>query len=119
LWEEQIFNVGVSIGLVSITEDTQDLTEILKNADTACYVAKEKGRNRIHTHIPKDLEVARHHGEMQWVINLNKAIDQALFLLYGQMIEPLDCSIERHCEILIRMKDKNGKIILPGKFLPA
>ena len=47
-WEKQVFKVGVSIGLVAITGDTPDLTELMKQADAACYMAKDLGRNRIH-----------------------------------------------------------------------
>ncbi len=49
-WEEHVFKVGVSIGLVAITGDTPDLNELMKQADAACYMAKDLGRNRIHVH---------------------------------------------------------------------
>lgn len=49
-WEEHVFKVGVSIGLVAITGDTPDLNELMKQADAACYMAKGLGRNRIHVH---------------------------------------------------------------------
>ena len=46
--EEGIFNVGVSIGIVSITSSCGDMISVLQEADAACYKAKGHGRNRIH-----------------------------------------------------------------------
>jgi diguanylate cyclase (GGDEF)-like protein/PAS domain S-box-containing protein len=118
-WEGRSFKIGVSMGLVPITESTLNLTELLKQADGACYMAKEKGRNRIHVYHAEDSEMAQRHGEMQWVARLNQALDEDRFCLYAQIIEPLDGSNEKHYELLLRMIDKKGKIIPPGAFLPA
>ncbi len=118
-WEEQTFRVGASIGLVPITDATLSLTELLKDADAACYIAKDKGRNCIHVYRDEDAETAQRHGEMQWVARINQALKEDRFCLYAQSITPLNDSTETHYELLIRMKDKDGKIILPGSFLPA
>ena len=66
-WEGHFFKIGVSIGLVPITNETIDLTQLLQDADSACYIAKEAGRNRIHIHSPEDSHIAKRHGEMIWV----------------------------------------------------
>ena len=118
-WEGHIFRVGVSIGLVVITETIADITELLRDADVACYMAKDKGRNRIHVHHPEDSEVAQRHGEMQWVTRLNQALEDDRLCLYAQSIVPLDGSAYNHYELLIRMIDERGEIILPDSFLPA
>ena len=118
-WDDKIFKVGVSIGLVSITAATHDLTELLKKVDAACYVAKDKGRNRIHVSRNEDFEVAQRHGEMQWITKINRAIEDNSFCLYGQLICPLDKTKEKYCEILVRMVDENSGLIVPGSFLPA
>ncbi len=118
-WEGHSFNVGVSMGLVPITETTGNLTELLKQADAACYVAKDKGRNRIHVHHAEASEVAQRHGQMQWVTRINKALNDGRFCLYAQTIVPLDGSTDNHYEVLIRMIDETGEIIPPGAFLPA
>jgi diguanylate cyclase (GGDEF)-like protein len=119
IWEGQSFRVGVSIGLVAITELTPNLAELLKEADAACYMAKDSGRNRIHVYHPEDSETAQRHGDMQWVSTLNKALEENRFCLYAQTIIPLDNSSDRHYELLIRMIDEKQEIIPPGAFLPA
>jgi diguanylate cyclase (GGDEF)-like protein/PAS domain S-box-containing protein len=118
-WEGQTFKVGVSIGLVAANEATPNLTELLKEADAACYMAKELGRNRIHVYHAGDSEIAKRSGEMQWVSRLNQALEEDRFCLYAQIIAPLGFSSDEHYEILLRMLDETGKIIPPGAFLPA
>lgn len=118
-WEENSFRVGVSIGLVAITEAIPNLTELLKQADAACYMAKDLGRNRIHVYHSEDLETSQRHGEMQWVSRIHRALEKHQFCLYAQVIVPLDGSTDKHYELLLRMKDEKGKIIPPGAFLPA
>ncbi len=118
-WQGQSFRVGVSIGLVAITESIPSLTELLKQADAACYMAKDLGRNRIHVYHPEDEALTRRHGEMQWVSRIHQALEDDRFCLYAQVIEPLDKRDDKHYELLIRMEDEQGEIIPPGAFLPA
>jgi diguanylate cyclase (GGDEF)-like protein/PAS domain S-box-containing protein len=119
VWEGHTFRVGVSIGLVSISEVTASLNELLKDADSACYMAKESGRNRIQVYQADDIEVARRHGEMQWVTRIHKALDENRFSLYAQLIEPFNKTKNSHYEILVRMIDEKEEVIPPGAFLPA
>ncbi|MFT5351507.1 MAG: diguanylate cyclase (GGDEF)-like protein/PAS domain S-box-containing protein, partial [Gammaproteobacteria bacterium] len=119
IWEGHSFIVGVSMGLIPITERTDNLTELLKNADAACYVAKDAGGNRIHIYHSEDSRAVRRHGDMQWVERLHKALEEDRFCLYAQSIVPLDRSKSTHYEILLRMKDEQGKIVRPDAFLPA
>ena len=118
-WGKHKFRVGVSIGLVSINENTRNLSELMKQADAACYVAKEKGRNRIHLYQIEDEEILKRHGEMQWVSRLYKALEKNQFCLYAQSIVPLDRTEGIHYELLLRMKDDDGSLIPPNSFLPA
>ena len=118
-WEGHSFRVGVSIGLIHLTETTDNLTELMKNADAACYMAKDKGRNRIQIYHADDAELSQRHSEMQWITRINKALEENRFCLYAQSIGPLNESTDKHYELLIRMIDEKGKIIPPGAFLPA
>ena len=56
------FLVGVSIGMVMLNQDSDNVTSLLTAADAACYAAKDNGRNRIHLYEPEDGELAKHQG---------------------------------------------------------
>jgi diguanylate cyclase (GGDEF)-like protein/PAS domain S-box-containing protein len=120
-WSKLSFSIGASIGLVNIEDDLFTLAEVMRMADTACFMAKEKGRNRVQVYHPGDSEVANRQGEMEWVGRLQKALEETRFLLYAQDIKPLrgPCDGGVHCELLIRMLDENGKIVPPMAFIPA
>jgi diguanylate cyclase (GGDEF)-like protein/PAS domain S-box-containing protein len=120
IWEEHRFNVGVSIGLVPIHEDCGDVGKLMSLADSSCYAAKDLGRNRVHIYQDDDLDLMKKKGEMQWVSHINKALQEDRFELYFQLISPISCKEEGlHFEILIRMRDVHGNLILPNEFLPA
>ncbi len=118
-WEGKTFRVGVSIGLIAITETSGNYTDMFKQADAACYMAKELGRNRIHVYHPNDVELAARQGEMQWVGRIHLALDENRFCLYAQPIVSLDNDDLMHYELLVRMLDAQDEIIPPGAFLPA
>ncbi len=121
LWEGQTFEVGISIGVVPIHPDTTAAIDIFSNADIACFVAKDKGRNQIHVSSMDDVEQARRHLEMQWSVRIPSALENNRFVLHCQKIYPLDAnSVEvPHCELLVRMLDEDGSLILPGRLIPA
>ena len=120
-WQERIFEIGVSIGLVPITGESLDMAQVLSAADAACYVAKESGRNRIHEYQPDDSALAERYGEMQWIHRIHKAFAEHRFFLYQQTIQPMrpDAKEPPLCEIFIRMIDEDGRIASPGAFIPA
>ncbi len=119
-WENRSFNIGVSIGIAPINRACGNAVDVLKEADAACYAAKEKGRNRVHVFSPDDEELTMRQGEMQWVEKIRMGIEQDRFQLYGQLIVPISDTKEGlHFETLIRYSDDQGKIIPPGAFLPA
>ncbi len=119
VWEGQSFRVGVSIGLVALTHETASLSELLKQADSACYMAKDLGRNRIHEYHSDDSGLAQRQGEMLWVNRISHALEENRFQLYAQPIVALGKSTQKHYELLIRMQDEDGSVIPPGSFLPA
>ena len=121
-WEENTFNVGVSIGLVPVDWTSETTTDLLRRADTACYTAKDKGRNRIHIYHPDDVELAKRHGEMQWISRINEALTENRLQLWAQPIITLgDDTIGKgeHFELLVRMQDTDGNVITPDAFLPT
>jgi diguanylate cyclase (GGDEF)-like protein len=118
VWQGKTFTLGASIGLVSITEQQTSISEVLSAADMACYAAKDQGRNRVHVYREGDAELARRHGEMQWVTRINKALEEDRLVLFRQRILPLQSDEARHYEFLLRMRGERGEI-LPGAFIPA
>jgi len=121
IWADKTFEIGVSIGAVPITAQSESVAALLSQADIACYAAKEGGRNRIHVHAGDDEKwVAGRQKEMNWVGRIRKAIEEDRIVLYKQKIAPVvDLMKEAHYEILVRMRDEQGVLIPPGSFLPA
>lgn len=64
-WEGEKFRIGASIGLVAITESTNNFTKLLKQADEACYLAKSQGRNRIQVNNSDDSELGIFHRKQE------------------------------------------------------
>ncbi|MHB1214705.1 MAG: EAL domain-containing protein [Thiobacillus sp.] len=119
VWEDKIFQVGVSIGLVAIDASSENSVAVMSAADAACYVAKDEGRNRIQVFQGESMGAAR-YGEMQWVARIHKAIDENRLLLYRQNIAAVTANTSvSHAEILLRMQDESGAIIPPMAFIPA
>ena len=120
-WNDKGFTIGVSIGLVPITHAGETLADVFSAADSACYAAKEKGRNRVHIYRLDDTVLAQRHGEMRWIPRIQQALADGRFRLYYQPIVPLGSNARNgiHGEILLRMLDEAGRLVLPGAFLPA
>ena len=119
-WQDKVFTLGVSIGAVPITPGGS-LTNVMSAADAACYAAKDLGRNRVHVYQPDDTTVMLRHGEMQWTSRIKNALAEGRFRLYYQPIVALRPSKKdaTYGEILLRLVDEGGKLILPGEFIPA
>ena len=121
VWQDKSFRLGVSIGLALITESSRDIAHALSMADSACYAAKSKGRNRICVFCEDDEEIARQHGDVMWVSRIDEAVESDLFRLYYQPIVPVEPrdGDERHYELLLRMRSDGNNVIPPSAFLPA
>ncbi len=122
MWDGKSFEIGASIGIVPLSTSTQSVAEALSSADVACYAAKEQGRDRVHVSEPDDHELKRHRSEMRWVGRIRAALREDRFILYRQTIVPVHCSeqCESHTELLLRMLDEEGQIIIPpDRFMGA
>jgi diguanylate cyclase (GGDEF)-like protein/PAS domain S-box-containing protein len=121
VWKGRPFVTTVSIGLVHIAHTPTSLEASLRAADMACYMAKEKGRNRVQVYHPDDSELSMRFGEMAWVQRLHMALEENRFCLYAQEIAALGPTEggSGHIEILLRLHDEAGRIILPDSFIPA
>jgi len=120
-WEEKVFKIGGSIGLVAFRDDSDGLLQLMRAADDACYVASKKGRNRVHVFQPADREVAARQGELDWVGRLRQALLDGRFCLYAQDVIGVSAARkrERHQELLVRMIDEQQRLVEPMAFIPV
>jgi EAL domain-containing protein (putative c-di-GMP-specific phosphodiesterase class I) len=125
-WEGRSYQIGASVGLVPITADTTDITEVVTQADVACYIAKELGRNRVHIYQREDADTARRHGDILGAAGLREALDQGKFRLHYQPIFPLGgggqgpARYEALLRVLYRVgESEEAELALPAAFIPA
>ncbi len=126
-WEQRTFRIGASIGVVPIGAVGGSVTDVLRAADGACYVAKEQGRNRIHIYRPDDVALTQRRGEIQWVARLHEALDLDRLALFIQPIvavkekftPPMGVEQCSHFEILLRIEEEDGSYISPASFLAS
>ncbi len=52
-WQGKTYDIGASVGITAITARSPHLTELVNQADTACYAAKAGGRNRVAVFDPR------------------------------------------------------------------
>jgi diguanylate cyclase (GGDEF)-like protein/PAS domain S-box-containing protein len=121
-WENKIFDIGASIGIAIFSSSNDQNNDPLTAADTACYKAKENGRNQINEiDISNEkIEVDHSHAEVHWINRINQSLEQNTLKLYQQKIIPTNPGSNDllHYEILLRMHGDDNEIINPGAFLP-
>ena len=126
-WETHRLSTSVSIGVVDLRQSGLDVETAMRYGDIACYLAKERGRDRVHLAVPGDKELTRHASEMSWCGRIKDALANDRFCLYMQEIrateleagDPSGIAYPRHAEILLRMVGERGDIVPPGLFMPA
>lgn len=117
-YEEHAFSLRISAGMTMIDEHTPDPGTLMIQADTAAYVAKETGRDRVHRYEPGGHEIDEAARTMHWLQRLHTAFEAGRFELFLQRIHDVE---RRVCgyEALIRLRDDDGGLIVPGAFMPA
>ncbi len=120
IWQDRAFQIGVSIGLVPFEGDVHTRTELLRMADTACYLAKDQGRNRVHVYDAQDAAVSQREGELSWASRLQRALNEDRFVLQGQKILALSSGhVCETYEMLVRLREDDGRLVPPMAFIPA
>ncbi len=125
IWQDGVLEVGASIGIVEITNDTPTVANVMSAADVACYSAKDLGRNRVQIYKPDD--VPERHREMHWISKLARACDESRFELFYQPIVPIGPPTvpgatthdHEHFELMLRLRDESGALVAPAEFIPA
>ncbi|MDH3690418.1 MAG: EAL domain-containing protein, partial [Gammaproteobacteria bacterium] len=121
VWEGRTFEVGISVGLVPITPQSESVVQLLSLVDVACYTAKDLGRNRVHVYQETDKEAQSRHSEILRAAELINALERERFRLYCQPIIALHNGSDAPAvfEVLIRMLDDENNIVMPSSFIPA
>lgn len=123
IWQGRRYSVTLSIGVVIFGHaECPEFEEALALADAACFLAKEKGRNRVQAGRSSDEEIQQRQHDMDSVTRLNEAMREDRLILYGQKIKALQGTTEyapAYCEVLVRLQERDGAIIGPGAFIPA
>jgi len=121
VWQDRIFTIGVSVGIVELGPDSGSVQDMLAAADSACYMAKQQGRGQVHVYSSADEAAARERGEIQWLRRLQDALSNGGFVLATQPIIALDAESESGpaMEVLLRFQDAQGRTESPQDFLPA
>ena len=121
-WNDKAFQVGVSVGVVAITRLAPSLSAILSEADTACFTAKEQGRNRVFAFHDASSSQYMRQTSRGWLKRINDALTEGAFTLLYQPIVPIDAphlaGVPR-VEALLRMSETGGELILPMSFIPV
>ena len=119
VWKDKIFNIGISIGLVEISHVSGSLQDVMSAADSACYVAKQEGRGKVHVYSARDEAIARERGDIQWLRELQTALHEDKFELAIQSIIAMSGGVESGpaVEVLIRLPDSHGRVADTAEFL--
>jgi diguanylate cyclase (GGDEF)-like protein len=129
-WDGRHYTLSASMGLVFLDQTTESVDSAMQFADEACYTAKDAGRNRLQEYELGDAAMMRRHGVMEWVTQLDKALDDDRLILNCQRIAPLNgagdaagdvatSGLDTHYEILLTMLDELGDVMPPGDFIMA
>jgi diguanylate cyclase (GGDEF)-like protein/PAS domain S-box-containing protein len=116
-WDDKVFNVTASVGLVSLDGQTASVAEVLGAADGACYIAKQNGANRVEVFRPDDSALSERRDQLQLIQVVQSALATDGFELYGQPIEPLYSSERPIIELLLRMRGGDDEMVLPAEFM--
>ncbi len=113
------FSVSCSIGVALIDENTHSSEQAMSHADLACNLAKTRGRNCVNIYKAEDRDEEGMADDMGWAARVKDMIDNDRFILAYQPIMDTNTQQIIDYELLLRMPTDDGKIILPGGFMPA
>lgn len=120
-WNNQTFELGLCIGIVAVNNDSPGPAQMITRAELACFSAKDKGRNQIHSYQVDDDELTRKQAEILRAAGITDALEENRFKLYCQPIVSLAVGghASQHYELLLRLTDAQDNIIMPESFIPA
>jgi len=111
--------VSCSVGVVEVTAEAPDVNWLMSAADSACYAAKEAGRNRVHCYNESRMALDERRREAERLANVSSAMAENRMLLYAQRIERVGDPEFLHYEVLVRMRSPEGALQGPAEFMGA
>lgn len=115
---DKSFEINAGIGIVSMAGESPELSDVVSAAIAACNMAKERGKNKVATFSKEDIEVLEKRSEARYATALMDAIEAGRIHLFQQKIDNGDNNKVSY-EILSRISDESGEIVLPGLYLSA
>ena len=119
-WDQNSVPVTASVGIVAIDNTVGSAQGVLKDASSACYLAKRSGRNCSRVFQLSDAELQRKNRLIRSVPVIEEALANNRISLHGQLITPLFMGEGHdHYEVLLRLIDADGKPSDPIDFIAA
>lgn len=109
--------ISASIGIAIFPKHGPDAQSLLAGADIAMYQAKDGGRGRSHIYSPNDFSRKKLFEDVEWKQRIVQALSEERFTLAYQPIFNLHTNQISHYEVLLRMRDNDGTLLLPGTFI--
>lgn len=120
LWDDYRFSIGVSIGLVVVDDRWESIDSLFAAADSACYIAKNEGRNRVVVYREGQGNSSNRKVATHWVAEINTALDAGRMCLARQKVTPLHNQTDSLIfEMFLRLQMANGEMVNPGLFMPS
>ena len=117
MYQGETVDVGCSLGVVMVKPGTST-EDLLARADYSCHAAKLAGKNKIHLYTKDDQkDIIGLYDDIGWTRRIKQALEDDMFVIACQPIKNA-AGKTRHYEILLRMQDEEGNIIMPSGFIP-
>jgi diguanylate cyclase (GGDEF)-like protein len=112
--------LSISFGAATVRGGDRSFDHALAAAEVACKAAKDRGRNRVESYEVHDSSINRRIDDIAIVGRLRVALEKGNFQMFGQPIAPLlqPESVRRY-EMLLRLVDEKGRLVLPGQFMSS
>lgn len=113
------FTIGASIGALSLLDSLPDVSTVFRLIDSACYQAKDDGRNRVNVAQWNDQTERQRVHEAQIAAKVVRALDDDRLELHAQAIfdtSKTDKAPSMY-EILLRLRDEEGQLMVPYDFI--
>ena len=112
------YSASASIGIAAV-DGNVTADDLLAQVDSACFTVKSRGRNGYAVFRPNTSDLRRLDAEANWAILIKDALKENRFEVWLQPIRDMKSNINTYYEVLLRMRDRRGNLVMPGAFMPA